>query len=189
VAEGGGLLNRTGFHQALTKQAKTRDFLSISLDRNSVLRLPMRREPTRSLHNLLHRPEELRYGSRRVRNGEQRGPVLARAQSGREARCEQPSRVGGRGLRSRAVAVLRRNPSALPSKKDGRTRVGSHCGVYQDFIWTAGFSTRPVFRQSAHRVGRFTVAIVLTWPAASIFLTRGSHCRRSSPGVCRYSST
>jgi chromosomal replication initiation ATPase DnaA len=27
VEESGGLLNRTGFHQALTKQAKTRDFL------------------------------------------------------------------------------------------------------------------------------------------------------------------
>jgi hypothetical protein len=63
VAEGGGLLNRTGFHQALTKQAKTRDFLSISRDRNSVLSLPMRRAPTRSLHNLLHRPKELRVAS------------------------------------------------------------------------------------------------------------------------------
>jgi len=41
VAEGGGLLNRTGFHQTRTKQAKTRDFLSIPLDRISVLCLPM----------------------------------------------------------------------------------------------------------------------------------------------------
>jgi hypothetical protein len=49
------LLNRTGFHQALRKPAKTRDFLSISLDRNSVLSLPIRRELTRSLHNLLHK--------------------------------------------------------------------------------------------------------------------------------------
>jgi len=62
VAEGGGLLNRTGSYQAVTKQAQTRDFLSISLDRNSVLCLPMRPEPTRSLHNLLHRPEKLRAG-------------------------------------------------------------------------------------------------------------------------------
>ena len=42
------------------EQAKTRDLLSISLDRNSVLRLPIRREPTRSLHNLLHRQRNLR---------------------------------------------------------------------------------------------------------------------------------
>jgi hypothetical protein len=56
VAEGGGLLNRIGFHQALTKPAKTRDFLSISLVRNSVLCLPMRGALSRSLHNLLHRP-------------------------------------------------------------------------------------------------------------------------------------
>jgi hypothetical protein len=70
------LLNRTGFHQTLTKQAKARDFLSISLDRNSVLCLPIRREPTRSLHNLLHRPEELPYGSRHVRTGERRVRVL-----------------------------------------------------------------------------------------------------------------
>jgi hypothetical protein len=62
VAEGGGLLNRTGFHQALPKQAKTRDFLSISIDINSVPCLPMRRKPSRSLHNLLHGPKELRYG-------------------------------------------------------------------------------------------------------------------------------
>ena len=55
MAEGGGLLNRTGSHQAVTKQAKTRDFLSISLNRNSVLCLPMCREASRSLHNLLHR--------------------------------------------------------------------------------------------------------------------------------------
>jgi hypothetical protein len=48
------LLNRTGFLQTLTKQAKTRDFLSIPLDRISVLCLPMRRAPSRSLHNLLH---------------------------------------------------------------------------------------------------------------------------------------
>ena len=60
MAEGGGLLNRTGFHQTLTKQAKTRDFLSISLDRHSVLCLPMRRALTRSLHNLLHRAFVLR---------------------------------------------------------------------------------------------------------------------------------
>jgi hypothetical protein len=43
-------------HQALTKQAKTRNFLKESPDRNSVLCLLMRREPSRSLHNLLHRP-------------------------------------------------------------------------------------------------------------------------------------
>jgi hypothetical protein len=41
-------------HQRLAKQAKTRDFLSTSLNRNSVLCLPMDREPSRSLHNLLH---------------------------------------------------------------------------------------------------------------------------------------
>jgi len=29
VAEAGGLLNRTGFHQALTKQAKTSNFLKL----------------------------------------------------------------------------------------------------------------------------------------------------------------
>ena len=62
MAEGGGLLNRTGSHQTLPKQAKTRDFLQKSPDRNSVLCLPMRREPSRSLHNLLHSPEELRDG-------------------------------------------------------------------------------------------------------------------------------
>jgi hypothetical protein len=62
VAEGGGLLNRTGSHQALTKQAKTRNFLKESHDRNSVLCLLMRREPSRSLHNLLHRPDELLHG-------------------------------------------------------------------------------------------------------------------------------
>jgi hypothetical protein len=54
VAEGGGLLNRTGSRQPVTKQAKTRDFLSISLNLNSVLCLPMCREASRSLHNLLH---------------------------------------------------------------------------------------------------------------------------------------
>jgi hypothetical protein len=54
VAEGGGLLNRTGTHEAVTKQAKTCDFLSISLNLNSVLCLPMCREASRSLHNLLH---------------------------------------------------------------------------------------------------------------------------------------
>ena len=62
MAEGGGLLNRIGSHQALTKQAKTRNFLKESHDRNSVLCLLMRREPSRSLHNLLHRPDELRSG-------------------------------------------------------------------------------------------------------------------------------
>jgi len=62
VAEGGGLLNRTGSNQALTKQAKTRDFLKESHDRNSVLCLLMRREPSRSLHNLLHRPDEVLHG-------------------------------------------------------------------------------------------------------------------------------
>ena len=62
MAEGGGLLNRTGSHQALTKLAKTRNSLKESPDRNSVLCLLMRRESSRSLHNLLHRPEELRYG-------------------------------------------------------------------------------------------------------------------------------
>ena len=62
MAEGGGLLNRIGFHQTLPKQAKTRNFLKESPDRNSVLCLPMRREPSRSLHNLLHRPDERLHG-------------------------------------------------------------------------------------------------------------------------------
>ena len=62
MAEGGGLLNRTGSHQALTKQAKTFNFLKESHDRNSVLCLLMRREPSRSLHNLLHNPDELLHG-------------------------------------------------------------------------------------------------------------------------------
>ena len=38
------------------------NFLKEPHDRNSVLCLLMRREPSRSLHNLLHSPEELRYG-------------------------------------------------------------------------------------------------------------------------------
>ena len=62
MAEGGGLLNGTGSNQALTKQAKTRDFLKEFHDRNSVLCLLMRREPSRSLHNLLHRPDEVLHG-------------------------------------------------------------------------------------------------------------------------------
>ena len=41
MAEGGGLLNRTGSHQALTKQAKTRNFVKRIPDRNSVLCLPI----------------------------------------------------------------------------------------------------------------------------------------------------
>ena len=56
------MLNRTGSHQTLTKQAKTRNFLKESHDRHSVLCLLMRREPSRSLHNLLHRPDELLHG-------------------------------------------------------------------------------------------------------------------------------
>ena len=58
------MLNRAGYPQTATKQANTRDFLHKSHGRNSVLCLPVRREPTRSRHNLLHRPEELRYGNR-----------------------------------------------------------------------------------------------------------------------------
>jgi hypothetical protein len=90
VAEGGGLLNRTGAHQALTKTAKTRNFLKESNDRDSVLCLLMRREPTRSLHNLLHRPEELRHRSRHVRTGEPvpvcQAAVRAAAKTGAAAR-------------------------------------------------------------------------------------------------------
>jgi hypothetical protein len=40
VAEGGGLLNRTGVHQTLTKRAKTRDFRPKPPDRDSVLACP-----------------------------------------------------------------------------------------------------------------------------------------------------
>lgn len=90
MAESGGLLNRTGSQQPVTKQAKTRDFLSISLNLNSVLRLPVCREASRSLHNLLHRPEELRYGSRDVRTGEQRGRVLLEASRGARRAASSP---------------------------------------------------------------------------------------------------
>jgi hypothetical protein len=71
VAEGGGLLNRTGSHQAATRQAKTRDFLSIFLNLNSVLCLPMCREASRSLHNLLRRAGGTLHGNRRCS-----GPVF-----------------------------------------------------------------------------------------------------------------